>query len=67
MFIASRKMLAKKKKKTLESFFIIIIFGLCLCVGPGAPDQEPNSHQCRTPAETLQALILATVINSNAL
>lgn len=44
-------------------------FGGCVFpVSPGAPgDQEPDSHQCSTPAETSQALILATVINSNAL
>lgn len=46
--------------------FYFFIFE-AVSVGPGAPHQELNSHACSTPAETSQALILATVISSNAL
>lgn len=52
-------------------FFVLVCFflisGLCFPVEPGALDQEPKSQQCSTPAETSQALILATVVSSNTL
>lgn len=54
-----------------DFFFVLVCFflisGLCFPVEPGALDQEPKSHQCSTPAETSQALILATVVSSNTL
>lgn len=65
---ATEKCLCKYDAFFFFFFWTFFNFGGCVFpVSPGAPgDQEPDSHQCSTPAETSQDLILATVINSNA-